>query len=551
MKPTWPRSDQWRGWRLVFRQVLALLVLIGGCEGVLGQTVLTSKTLAKIRDRGEITIGVKTDFEPFGSLDAQGNPVGFEVDLARLIADGLGVRLKKIAVSTENRFMRLEQGTVDLVIATTGDTRERRALATAIEPNYYGAGVTVMLRPERQDKEWKEIRGQRLCALQGAYFNKPITQRHIVNLQMYRSVRDAEQALKKGQCIGFLYTDVAIEQILKHPEWSGYKATLPSIFIVPWAINVARGESGTEFERLIGDMVAGWHRAGTLIELEKKWQIRPSRFLEEARGRWREKSADGRYVCERNADGQWPLQCRNPAFVTSAEVSGIEGIGLWIREAWGMDISLLYDPYDRTRYFQGFLWTMLLSAASILGSLIIGYWGAKAILAGRPALRRGFVALANFGRMTPPLLQMYLVFFGLGGLVWTSLGMSFAPFAVAVFCLSFYHGSMIVFAFLESARHLAETRPAFVLSLRELPSLVASAGVGLRTALSNLTKATTIASAIAVPELLSATLATIADQGNLHVMMCLLLVVFFGISSFWLHVILWAERKVARWDGAR
>lgn len=503
-----------------------------------------SATLDRVRSQGYVTIGVKTDFPPFGMLDSAGQPIGFEVDMARLLARELGVEARLTGVTTENRFQRLEQGAVDLIIATAADTRERRQLATVIEPNYYGGGVGVFLRPGVFYNDWQALRGVELCALQGSYFNKPIMQRYLVRLQMYRSVRDALLALRDGRCTGFLYTDVAIQQYLKDPEWTGYTAQLPSALIIPWAISIARSEAGSEFERALGDVVAGWHRAGTLIELETAWDLQPNRFLQDANRLWNERAADGSRLCERGEDGQWPAACRNAAFVTSADVEGLQGIGLWVRETLGLDFSFIYDPFDRERYVRGLLWTLLLCAATIVGSLGFAFFGAALIAARVPLLSPLLSAFGNFGRMTPVLLQMYLVFFGLGGLLWSQFGLSLPPVLVAVVCLALYHGSIIAFAFLDAAEHIHEVHPQFRFTPAHFPELLAEASVGVRNTLTNLVKATSIASAIAVPELLSATIAIIADRGNVFLMMNALLLAFYVMTALWIRLFEHFERRL-------
>jgi len=105
---------------------------------------------------------------------------------------------------------------------------------------------------------------------------------------------------------------------------------------------------------------------------------------------------------------------------------------------------------------------------------------------------------------------------------------------------------MIVFTLLESATLKQKDAPEFSLTFNTLPDLMEHSAIGIRTAVNNLTKATTIASAIAVPELLTATIAIIADQGNVDIMMNLLLIVFYLLSAFWLAVMYWAERKLMR-----
>ncbi|MDX5362675.1 MAG: transporter substrate-binding domain-containing protein [Pseudazoarcus pumilus] len=524
-----------------WRQLVGLVLLCW--VGVLG-AVESDASLERIRAQGYISIGVKTDFPPFGMLDSAGRPIGFEVDLARRLAAALGVEARLVGVSTENRFQRLEQGAVDVIVATAADTAERRQLASVVEPNYYGGGVGVFLRPGVFFDDWPAMRGVELCALQGSYFNKPIMQRHLVKLQMYRSVRDAQLALRDGRCAGFLYTDVAIQQYLKDPDWTGYTAPLPSALIIPWAISVARGEAGSALERSIGDVVAAWHRDGTLIELEGAWDIQPNRFLQEANRLWNAREVDGTLLCERGADGQWPAACRNAAFVTSADVGGLQGIGLWVRETFGLDFSFVYDPFDRDRYVAGILWTLLLCAATIVGSLVFAFIGAAVIAARIPLLSGLIRALGNFGRMTPVLLQMYLVFFWLGGVAWSSYGISLSPVLVAIFCLALYHGSIIAFAFIDAADHIHETHPEFRFTPAFIPELLAEASVGVRNTLTNLVKATSIASAIAVPELLAATIAIMADRGNVFLMMNALLLVFYLMTAFWIHVFERFERRL-------
>jgi polar amino acid transport system substrate-binding protein len=221
---------------------------------------------------------------PFGQLNAQAQLEGFEIDLAADIAKQLGVKLVTVNITTENRFQKLEQGDVDVLIATVGDTAERRQIATAIEPNYYAGGVSVFVRPVQRISDWQGMRGQKICATQGAYFNRPMSQRYLLDLVMYKGTRDALLALKDGRCIGFLYSSAAVQAYLKKPELAGFTAPLPPAMVAPWAINVSRKEAGTELDLKLGDMVAQWHRTGFLITTEQKWGIQPSKFFTRCQG---------------------------------------------------------------------------------------------------------------------------------------------------------------------------------------------------------------------------------------------------------------------------
>lgn len=509
-------------------------------------TATTSPTLQAIEKAGVIRIGVKSDFPPFGMLDTDGQPKGLEIDLARDVARRLNVNASLVKVTTENRLQRLEQGAVDLVIATTADTIERRRIATAIEPAYYAGGVTVMMRANQRIQDWGGLRGKTLCATQGAYFNRPMSERYLLDLVIYRDTRDALLGLRDGRCVGYLYTQSAINSFLAKDEWQGYVAPLPLAMVTQWALFVSRAEKGSAFERAIGDIVADWHRSGFLIEREQAWGLPPSSFLVQTRSQWSAREKNGEFVCARTTDGEWPIGCRNTALLTSAEATGLQNIGLMIKERTGIDLSFVYDPFDRTRFIKGLLVTVAMMAACLVVSL--GGGMAWALLAdGRvrwvSSLARG---VAVYARMTPPLLQMYLLFFGVGGMLFAHLGISLYPMMVAVLCMGAYTAAAIMNSLVEAARHRRVKDPSFRLSGSTLLQTAILARGPIMGSLINVMKQTVMASAIGVPELLLVSLAIMADQGNVNVMMNVLLLAYLGLIASAAAVLAWLQVRITR-----
>ncbi|WP_168797831.1 transporter substrate-binding domain-containing protein [Aliishimia ponticola] len=82
-------------------------------------------TLKKVIDRGTIIIGVPVDSPPFGSIDAEGNPVGFDIDLARLLAEQLEVEVELKPMTSVNRIPNLLTGKVDVQVNLFGATPQR------------------------------------------------------------------------------------------------------------------------------------------------------------------------------------------------------------------------------------------------------------------------------------------------------------------------------------------------------------------------------------------------------------------------------------------
>jgi polar amino acid transport system substrate-binding protein len=90
-----------------------------------GSVQVRADTLQEILDRGSVRIGVPIDVPPFGYTDENQQPVGLDVDLAKLVAEGLGVELEMQQITGINRIPFLLTDKVDIVIAVMGATPER------------------------------------------------------------------------------------------------------------------------------------------------------------------------------------------------------------------------------------------------------------------------------------------------------------------------------------------------------------------------------------------------------------------------------------------
>ena len=504
---------------------------------------VTSPVLSEIKRTGVIRVGVKTDVEPFGKINAAGEIVGFEIDLAQDIAQRLGVKLVKVPVSTENRFQKLELGEVDLLLATVADSLERRAIATAIEPGYFEAGVTVMLRPGKKLSDWNALRGRDICALQGAYFNRPTSERYILNLQTYKTVRDALLAVEGGYCDGFLYNGPAIRNILKKDEFKAYTAPFQEALVAPWTTYIKKSEAGKEFEELLGNVSADWYRNGFITNTAAKWDVKSTTWPTDELELWNRKEPGDKYTCSRNANGSWPTECRHIEFVRSADVSGFQSFGIALKERLGIDLSYVYDKYDRTLFLNGLMYTMLVTSLSIFSSLAFGFIASAITEADIPFISRTVGAFMGLGRLVPPLLMMYFLYFGVGGVLLREFSIHLSAMVVAVFCLGYYSGAIVMSAFDEAAKHIRFTIPGYRLRSSTLRQSIEHARWPIKQALINATKMSMIASAIAIPELLSQINLIIAEKGNLIVMMTTLLLAYYFITSFWIQTITWVERR--------
>lgn len=150
--------------RLVAYAAVAVLALgVSACggddDGGDGGNVSTDKTFAagstmqKLKDAKKIKVGTKFDQPGFGLKGLDGKPAGFDVEIAKIIANELGLTNDQVEFSESPSAVReqvIEQGTVDIVVATytINDTRKQRI---SFAGPYYEAGQTIMVRNNEAD----------------------------------------------------------------------------------------------------------------------------------------------------------------------------------------------------------------------------------------------------------------------------------------------------------------------------------------------------------------------------------------------------------------
>ena len=231
----------------------------------------------------------------------------------------------------------------------------------------------------------------------------------------------------------------------------------------------------------------------------------------------------------------------------------------WLHEATGINLTIFYDKFDRGRFASGFLMTVRLSAICIVASVLIGIVGAW-LQGSRLTITRNIVHwYIQFFRNTPPLVQLYFFYFGVGSLI-SGSDVSGNPVPMvsnvtwAIVSLSFFAGAFNVEIFrsgieavpkttLEAAESLGfsrlKTYVYIVLPLAFRISLPA-----LNNNLVNLVKTTTLAFAIAVPEMLYVSSQIWSDELNVPVMMNVLLICYFVLVGCLVYVMHRWERAI-------
>ncbi len=237
------------------------------------QTV-SAATVEQIKKRGSIVVGVKSDYKPWGFMDENGKLDGMEIELAQDLAKRLNVKLVLVPALSSNRVQLLDDGKVDLIMATFSVTEERKKQVAFVEPSYYAAMTAVLTKAKSGVGNEASLKGRKICAVSGNYSNKTVAGFVAHDLIEAKTLPEAEEKLRAGECDGVSFDDVVLLYQLKSEgdKWQDYDISLLlSVTPAPWGIAVPLAEKDGSLAKFISTAVKDWHRKGTLLALEKKW----------------------------------------------------------------------------------------------------------------------------------------------------------------------------------------------------------------------------------------------------------------------------------------
>jgi polar amino acid transport system substrate-binding protein len=262
------------------RTLLGAIALAVGfaVAGTSGQAYAENDRFMKVLKRGTLVVGVKADYKPWGFRDSSGKLVGMEIDMAQDVADALGVDLELVPVQSSNRMQFLQQGKIDLMIATMSDKANRRKVVGIPSPNYYTSGTNVLAK-KGVVTSWDDLRGKPVCGKQGAFYNKQVAQKYGARIIAFVGNAEAKQALRDGKCVAWVYDDSSIMADLASGQYDDYEMPMMTEDDNPWALAVPLDELDGIWGNFMSGMIYNWHSSGRLIELEKKWGIQSTQFV--------------------------------------------------------------------------------------------------------------------------------------------------------------------------------------------------------------------------------------------------------------------------------
>ncbi|WP_043363875.1 transporter substrate-binding domain-containing protein [Belnapia sp. F-4-1] len=230
-------------------------------------------TTADIIKRGKVRIGVVTGAPPFGMVDATGNAVGYDLDVAALLGKYLGVPVEISSLTPPSRIPALEAGRVDFLCATLGATPERARSVMFTMP-YSAFRMVVMAKKDSPISKIEDLAGKRVGVPRGTPQEQALLRRAPRGTNVVRFEDDATsaQALIVGQVDAVGIPDTIGGDIAKGRPEAGLEAKF-TLFNQPNCMTVRKDQF--ELRQWLQNTIYFMKTSGELDDISNKWTGSP------------------------------------------------------------------------------------------------------------------------------------------------------------------------------------------------------------------------------------------------------------------------------------
>lgn len=228
-----------------------------------------AQTLQNIKDAGVVRIGVMGEQAPWGSIDSSGQNIGYDVDVAKLVAEELGVPVEFVASAVAARIPNLLTGKVDLQMAVMGMYPDRAKVVQFSEP-YAGLKIILLSSAANKIETIEDAKDLRIGVPRGAAQDTAITALlgDVPNIRRFDDDSSTVQALVSGQVDAIGGNTTYKLNLDKAAPGNDYEQKL--VFNEQW-MGVATPLGDAEINAWLNEFIEKIRADGRLEAINQKW----------------------------------------------------------------------------------------------------------------------------------------------------------------------------------------------------------------------------------------------------------------------------------------
>lgn len=264
--------------KFVVNKKIIQLFCIAGFFSIVGLFCVWAGRMQK--DEATLTVGMMSGWPPFMSINEQGQFEGFDVDVAREVAQKLGKKLEIIdAGSLAPLFISLEQNRIDFILSGLDITQKRLSELAMVQ--YTGSNVDSLSLifwqkiPDQVKKieDLRSIENAVVCYEPGSSIDGFIKQFDFIQQKPLAQTSEMVMDIKYGKSLaGLLEPRVAARIARKNPEIKIVSVQLPPAYQL-YGMGIALKKENRAFVERIEQIITQLKADGTLKALEQRWQL--------------------------------------------------------------------------------------------------------------------------------------------------------------------------------------------------------------------------------------------------------------------------------------
>lgn len=229
----------------------------------------------KIISSGKMRVGIILNSKPMTYSDSNGNPTGFEIDLAREIAKrliGANAQVEFIPVTNNDRIEAVNNGTVDMVIATM-TINDYRKISVYFSKPYYLAAQTIMVRGNSDIKTVSDLNNRKIGTVTGTTSEQSL--RHFAPYAVparQKSFIENVRDVKAGNADALIQDDVLILGYMK--DNPGYRMFSQKLTVEPYGIAFKKSPDSQILMKHVDMILDDLKDDGTLNKLKMKYNLK-------------------------------------------------------------------------------------------------------------------------------------------------------------------------------------------------------------------------------------------------------------------------------------
>lgn len=226
--------------------------------------------LATIQDKGEITIGLEGDWQPFSYHDKDDKLVGVDVEVAKNIAKKLGVKANIVEGKWDGLLTGLSTGTYDLVINGVDITKEREKKFDFSTPYAYDHTVLVVRNDNTTITSFGDLKGKTTANSIGSTYME-LGEDYGATVKGVDDLTKCMDLVKSGGVDATINAATSINDYLQTTKDTTFKIVDQSKESTPYAIPMVKGDDNASLKKAVNKALKELKEDGTLSKISIKY----------------------------------------------------------------------------------------------------------------------------------------------------------------------------------------------------------------------------------------------------------------------------------------